>query len=164
MSHIPQRTPKDSDKPIVEALLKQGWSDCKIGQHFNVSKDTIRLRRITWGLVSGLITREESLKENISELWKNGYTVEEIAECLGVSLQVVYTKMRLYKIRELPRMGIDAPNMSMTELRQSFTDGLVDEDTVVLVTHNRLPKWALVPIEQYQDLVSGVYQELREEA
>ena len=75
---------------------------------------------------------------------------------LQVSTQMLYAKMREHKIRNLPRMGVDAPEVCLTDLRNLFIHDSGDEDKVIVVTHNRLVKWALVPIEQYTDLLNGV--------
>lgn len=163
-NNVLRKAPFDSDRPAIEELIKQGYSDAKIAKKYKVTKGTIWCRRKRWGLESSWELAENTLKDSLAELWKNGYTVEEMADTLDLELQMLYLKMRQYKIRELPRMGVDGPSMSLTELRQSFTNKSLDDETVVLVTHNRTPKWALVPIEQYQDLASGVFQELRSEA
>jgi IS30 family transposase len=156
-----RKAPFDSDRSAIEQLINQGQSDSRIAKLYNVTKDTIWCRRARWGFVSGWEVKETTAIENISELWKHGYTVEEIAESLGISKQIVYTKMQGNNIRQLPRMGIDAPNMSLTELRHAITNKEVDEDELVVVTHNRLPKWIMIPIEDYQDLANGVFGELR---
>lgn len=160
-----RKPPFLKDKPTLEAMIQEGKSDSQIAAQFNVAKDTIRCRRIVWGLSkSGSATKEELLKENIERLWKEGYSVIETADLLGLSEQAIYKKMRQYSVRSIPRMGLEAPTLSLTELRHSFTKNGLDEDQVVLVTHNRTPKWALVPIDQYQDLTTGVFSELREES
>jgi len=157
-----RKAPFDSDREHITTLVNDGTSDQEIAKIYKVTPDTIWCRRNRWGLVSGCEIRKAKLQADMSALWINGYSVEEIAEVVGYSLQVIYTKMRLYNIRSLPRLGIRAPNMSLTELRQAVGDGHITEDSVVVVNHNRLPKWVLVPVDQYQDLVNGTFNELRE--
>ena len=150
------KAPFDSDKDAVKALIDQGYSDSAIAKKFGVTKDTIWCRRQRWGFPSGWEIREITLIDSMGELWKNGYTVKEIADVLNVSVQMVYAKMREHSLRELPRMGVEAPVVCLTDLRNLYINGQGDEDQVIVVTHNRLVKWALVPIEQYTDLLNGV--------
>lgn len=150
------KAPFDSDYEAVKDLIQQGYSDSAIAKIYNVTKDTIWCRRRRWGLPSGWEKKEQRFIDDMGELWKNGYTVKEIASVLQVSTQMVYAKMREHKIRNLPRMGVDAPEVCLTDLRNLFIHDSGDEDKVIVVTHNRLVKWALVPIEQYTDLLNGV--------
>jgi hypothetical protein len=156
-----RKAPFDSDKENIYSLISEGYSDQHIAEIYSVTRDTLWCRRQRWGFKSGCEIKEEKLKSDMTELWKNGYTVNEIAKVLDISLQVIYTKMRLYKIRSISRMGIEAVNMSLTEIRQAVSSGKITDDDLVVVNHSRLPKWVLVPIEQYQDLIAGVFQELR---
>jgi IS30 family transposase len=158
-----RKPPFDTDRSAIEQLINQGKSDSSIASIYNVTKDTIWCRRMRWHLPSGWEIKDKNLLNDITELWKNSYTVDEIADLLKVSKQIIYCKMQENKIRQIPRMGIDAPNYSLTELRNALTNKKVDENALVVVTHNRLPKWVMLPIEDYQDLKSGVYASLRSE-
>lgn len=158
-----RKAPYDSDKATITLLVSQGLSDSEIAEKYGVTRDTIWCRRQAWNIESGCGVKENKLKADMLELWKNGYTIKEVASVLGISVQVTYSKMREYNIRKTPRMGVNAPNMSLTEVRQALASDDIDEEQVILITHKRLPKWALVPIEQYQDLTAGVFNKLRDE-
>ncbi|QPG06931.1 hypothetical protein IT774_07460 [Salinimonas marina] len=159
---ILRKPPLESDKKDVIQYIADGKSDSEIAMIYGVTKDTIWSRRQIWRLESGSAVRERQNKDALIAMWTNGYTPEEMSHLLGLSIQVVYAKLREYRIRDLPRMGIDAPTMSLASLRQ----GLIPEDdeTITIITHKRIPKWVMVPVEQYQDLQNGTYQQLREQA
>ncbi|WP_370242842.1 hypothetical protein [Marisediminitalea sp.] len=160
-----RKPPFESDRKDIEKLIyEKHWSDIQIADHYGVAKDTIWSRRMLWNLPSGSSLREAKLKEDITELWKAGYDVNETADVLEISPQMVYTKMRQYNIRNIPRMGIDAPELSLTELRQTINTDNFDDSATVVVTHNRQPKWVLMPVEDYNDLRSGMYEQLRQES
>lgn len=149
---ILRKPPFDSDKEEIERLIDEGWSDSKIAKHYNVTKDTIWCRRQRWGLVSGVEVKNKNYLEDITQLWISGYTPNEISEVLEISLQMVYSKMRQHHIRDTPRMGVTSPTMSASDVGRHIGDNPL-EDELVLVTYKRQPRYALVPIDDYMDLV-----------
>ena len=149
---ILRKPPFDPDKGEIEHLIDEGWSDSKIANHYKVTKDTIWCRRQRWGLVSGVEVKNKSYLEDITQLWISGYTPDEIADVLKISLQMVYSKMRQHHIRDIPRMGVTAPTMSASDIGRYISDS-PNEDELVLVTYKRQPRYALVPIDDYMDLV-----------
>jgi transposase len=157
-----RKSPFDSDKTNIAKLVNNGWSDARIAQHYNVNRDTIYCRRQRWNLPNGCDVKADTNIEAITQLWTTGYTVAEIAEYLHISEPSVYTKIRKTKLRAIPRIGIDAPSVSLSDLRNVFSDA-ASENKTYIVTYNKLPRWVLVPIEDYQDLKSGVYNSLRSE-
>ncbi|WP_269519521.1 helix-turn-helix domain-containing protein [Alteromonas sp. BMJM2] len=159
---ILRKPPFDSDRPQIENLINDGYSDSVIAERFNVTKDTIWSRRKRWKLPSGSEMRDKQLVDSMRVLWKECYSVPEMAETLNISEQMVYMKLSQHKIRETPRLGITTPVIPFATLKQGITPE--DEDETLIITHKRKPKWALVPIDQYQDLVNGVFNELREDA
>ncbi len=138
-----------------------GISDAEIAFIYDVAKDTIWSRRKLWKLPSGSKQKESEIIDSLKVLWRECYSVEEMAFFLQISEQTVYAKLKKHNIRDIPRLGIDAPTIPFDALRQGVPQE--DDDTVVVITHKGKPKWALVPIEQYQDLINGTYHELREE-
>ncbi|MHC6648115.1 helix-turn-helix domain-containing protein [Alteromonas sp. HB246098] len=154
-----RKPPFDSDKPEVEKLIYDGKSDAEIAHIFNVTKDTIWSRRKRWNLPSGSEIREAQIKDGLTQMWIECYTPQEMAEVLGINEQTVYAKLNEYRIRDIPRMGINAPVVPFASLKQGITPE--QEDEVWVISHNRVPKWALVPIDQYKDLIEGVYDDLR---
>lgn len=157
-----RKPPLESDKDHVHNLILQGHSDEEIARHFDVTKDTIWSRRKLWGLPSGSSYKDSRIENELTVLWQACYTVKEIAKVTGMSLQRVYMNMRKYGIRDKPRLGIDARSASLSELRQKFEPE--NDDEVLLVTHKRVPKWVLVPVDQYQDLLNQNFKQLREES
>lgn len=158
---ILRKPPFESDRAEIEDLINKCKSDSEIAFIFGVTKDTIWSRRKLWKLPSGSEKREEQIIESLKVLWKECYSPPEMAEALGISEQMVYAKITQHKIRDIPRLGIDAPTIPFDTLRQGIAPE--DEDITMVITHKRKPKWALVPIDQYQDLINGTYHELREE-
>ena len=159
---ILRKAPFESDRKDIEDLIyNKHLSDQEIADLYGVAKDTIWSRRLLWDLPSGSEQKELHIKDSITQYWVHGYTVNEMAEALETNTQLIYNKMEQYNIRQIPRYGIPAPVMSLTDLRQDISEL---SDGVVVVTHNRQPKWVLVPIEEYQDLRNGVFSALREEA
>mgnify|MGYP006101340391 FL=1 len=160
---ILRKPPFDPDKGEIESLIDEGWSDSKIANHYNVTKDTIWCRRQRWGLVSGVEVKNKSYQEDITQLWISGYTPDEICDVLKISLQMVYAKMRQHHIRDIPRMGIKAPTMSASDIGRYISDS-PNDDELVLVTYKRQPRYALVPIDDYMDLlqIEKKYQELQD--
>ena len=156
---ILRKPPFNSDRPEIEHLINIGKSDSEIALIYDVTKDTIWSRRKLWNLPSGSEKKEEQTIESLKVLWKECYGVPEMAEALGISEQMVYAKLAQHKIREIPRLGIEAPTIPFDTLRQGIAPE--DEDTTLVITHKRKPKWALVPIDEYQDLINGTYHELR---
>lgn len=146
-----RKPPYDSDQPEVEQLIADGWSDSKIAKHYNVTKDTVWCRRQRWGLISGVEIKHQSYITDITALWEAGYTPAEIADVLNISLQMVYSKMRQYQIRDVHRLGLDVPSMSAGDLGRYINDD-PKEDALVLITYKRQPRYAAVPIDDYQDL------------
>ncbi|AYA64274.1 helix-turn-helix domain-containing protein [Alteromonas sp. RKMC-009] len=149
--------PYDSDRPAIEQLIKEGLSDEQIANKLGFTKALIRCRRERWKLKSGLFYRAEKRKEDIIQLWKSGYLVKEIARILGISVQTVYTVMDENKIWDSVRLDIDAPAVPISKLSEQNAP----TDRLTVVTHNRVPKWVLIPVEDYQDLKNGVYDDLR---
>lgn len=142
------KPPFDHQQNTVLQMIEDGWSDSKIAQHFGVTKDTIWCRRARWGFPSGSEMRDQKLVDDITELWKHCYTVEEIAEVLKISECVVYVKMRDHNIRSVPRLGLDVPSVSLSELGRSISED-PEQDEVLLVTFNRQPRFVLMPVEEY---------------
>jgi DNA invertase Pin-like site-specific DNA recombinase len=149
---ILRKPPFDSDKEEIERLIDDGWSDSRIAKFYSVTKDTIWCRRQRWGLVSGVEVKNKSYLEDITQLWVSGYTPNEIADVLKISLQMVYAKMRQYHIRDAPRMGVTATTMSASDVGRHISDSPF-EDELILVTYKRQPRYALVPIDDYTDLI-----------
>lgn len=158
---ILRKSPFEHDRQDIEKLINTGKSDAEIALIYGVTKDTIWSRRKRWHLPSGSEIKEKQLVESLRVLWENYYSVSEIAETLTISEQTVYSKLTQYRIREISRLGVDATTMAFTSLKQGVDPD--KEDEVIVITHNRAPKWALVPFEQYKDLVEGTYHQLREE-
>lgn len=157
---ILRKPPFDPDKEEIELLIEDGWSDSRIAKFYGVTKDTIWCRRQRWGLVSGVEVKNKTYLDDITQLWISGYTPDEIAGVLKISLQMVYAKMRQYHIRDAPRMGVTAPTMSASDVGRHISDS-PNDDELVLVTYKRQPRYALVPIDDYMDLVqiAKKYQE-----
>jgi len=155
-----KQPPLDSDRDEVTKLIYEGKSDAVIADLFNVAKVTIWERRREWGLPSGSEIKETLLVSNIKTLWQEAFTTKEISETLKISTRIIYARMKEHNIRAIPRMGLALPNMSFTQIKNALIDKELKEDTTVMVTYNSTPKWALVPIEEYQDLVTGVYEKL----
>ena len=147
-----RKPPFDHDQPDVEQFIAEGWSDSKIAKHYGVTKDTVWCRRQRWGLISGVEIKNQSYIADITALWEAGYTPAEISDVLKISLQMVYSKMRQYQIRDVQRLGVDAPSMSAGDLGRYITDD-PNEDAVVLITYRRQPRFAAIPIDDYQDLL-----------
>lgn len=154
-----RKAPFDSDRQQIENLIQLGKSDAEIATIYNVTKDTIWTRRKRWNLKSGSEVREEQIVESLKVLWRECYSVPEMVEALDISEQMVYMKLAQYKIRDMPRLGLTAPVIPFATLKQGITPE--DEEETLIITHKRKPKWALVPIEHYQDLVNGVFDDLR---
>lgn len=142
------KPPFDDQQHEVLQMINDGWSDSKIAQHYDVTKDTIWCRRARWGFPSGSETRDRKLVDDITELWKNCYTVDEIAKVLNISECVVYVKMREYKIRDIPRLGLDVTTVSLSELGRSIPED-PNEDETLLVTFNRQPRFVMMPVDDY---------------
>lgn len=142
------KPPYDHQKDEVLALINEGWPDSKIAAHFGVTKDTIWCRRLRWGFPSGSEIRDRNRIDDITELWKHGYTVEEISDVLGISECVIYVKMREHGIRDIPRLGLGMPSMSLSELGHRMTEES-DYDQAMLITWKRLPRFVLIPVDDY---------------
>jgi len=159
-----RKSPYDSDRPQIEELITQGMTDTQIANIYGVIRDTIHSRRKRWGLLSAIDLRDLTLKDDMTTLWQNGYTVQEMADCLKINLHVVYTKAREYNLRSKSRIAIDAQSLTITELNVAYANNAFNDEDTVVITYNRLPKWVLVPVEQYQDMASGLYQETNNES
>jgi hypothetical protein len=149
------KPPFEEDKPKLIELINRGFSDLSMAQAFNVSEDTIRSRRQKWGLDTGYNTRRNHITEGVQVLWQQGYGVKEIAAALETTPSVVYNNMQKHGVRNLKRMNVDAPEMSLTDLRNRIAEQNCVPDEKIIVTYARIPKWVLVPIDEYQILVSG---------
>ena len=152
--------PLEEDKPVFLQMVKKGLSDSEIAAHFGATKHLIWQRRKDWNLPQSQSAQQNKIKDDLITLWKEGYLPKEIASHLGLALSTVYAKMRQMAIRKIPRMGFKSDRtLSLHELTQA-NKNLSDEE-VILVTRNRVPRWVLVPVDQYQDLVTGVFDDIR---
>ena len=142
------KPPFDYQRDEVLQMIQDGWSDSKIAQHFNVTKDTIWCRRARWGFPSGSEMRNKKLIDDITELWKHCYTVEEIADVLQISQCIVYLKMREHNIRNIPRLGLDIREVSISELGRQISED-PDQDEALLITFKQQPRFVLLPIDDY---------------
>jgi hypothetical protein len=142
------KPPFDTDRDDVLSMIKQGWSDSKIAHHVGVTKDTIWCRRARWGFPSGSEMRNSKLISDITILWENCYSAEEIANVLGLSTCIVYLKMREHNIRSVPRLGLNIREVSTSELGREITEDAT-QDEKLLITYRQQPRFVLVPIDEY---------------
>lgn len=150
-NEVLRKAPFDEDKDDIKALIDQGWSDSQIAQKYDVTKDTIWCRRQRWRFLSGAEMKERQLVDSITTLWQAGYSVSEMTDVLNISAHTIYLKMRYYDIRSIPRMNIDAPSISVSELTKYVSDSL-DADEKLVVTYKRQPRFVLVPVDDYHEM------------
>lgn len=151
-----RKAPFDSDRAEVESLIAKGWSDTKIADHYGVRKYNIWSRRKRWGLGSGSEQCKRTFLEEMTLLWQKGYSPKEMAELLNTTLQRIYVTMRDINLRAIPRMGLNVKEISSSDVGRYITEEIADDltkDRLVVVTHRRQPRYVLVPVEEYTDLL-----------
>lgn len=92
--------------------------------------------------------RNSKLISDITILWENCYSAEEIANVLGLSTCIVYLKMREHNIRSVPRLGLNIREVSTSELGREITEDAT-QDEKLLITYRQQPRFVLVPIDEY---------------